>query len=143
MKTQSPGQLLQHYSPYLETYLVVMGDMTVAATNSVQTRESTEGLAHKNDFNLPGLASTSVVIDFGGQLQALRGTALAYKDLSPGGDAKEAAVGLFRSLRWAEAHASAERLLILGLPSRSNDDLSGAVNDRIYRAASGKVIQGW
>eukprot|EP00904_Undaria_pinnatifida_P012700 jgi/Undpi1/8560/HiC_scaffold_25.g11025.m1 len=125
------GQLLRHYSPDLEVLRVVGA-----------TKDSTTGRlgCTGERANLLDMARTSVVVDYAGQLLGLKSAALAYSDLSVKGDPEEAAEGLFRALRWAEGQPEAERLLIAGLPRTSSGDLSAAVNDRIYRSASGKTI---
>ncbi|CAM9232071.1 unnamed protein product, partial [Pylaiella littoralis] len=124
-------QLLRHYSPDLEVFRVL------GATSS-STSGRIDGVGELAD--LVDMARTSVVVDFAGQLIGLQASALAYSDLSVEGNADEAAEGLFRALRWAETQPSAQRLLIAGLPSTSSGDLAAAVNDRIYRSASGKTI---
>ncbi|CAM9315714.1 unnamed protein product [Discosporangium mesarthrocarpum] len=145
---QSPGQLLQHYSPDVETYQVLsefnltLSPGGVGRGNGVLSGDDAwkimaGGLNNASE----GYSSTTVVVDFGRQLQGLKETALAYTDLSPKGDAQEAAMALFHTLRWAETHSTVERLLVAGLPSVESGDLAAAVNDRIYRAASGKVIR--
>ncbi|CAM9163862.1 unnamed protein product, partial [Hapterophycus canaliculatus] len=135
---QAPGlamsrrQLLRHYSPDLEVFRIL--GFTPGSTASGRVVGSGEVA------DLLDMARTSVVVDFAGQLKGLHACALAYSDLSVEGSAGEAAEGLFRALRWAERQPSAHRLLIAGLPSTSSGDLAAAVNDRIYRAASGKTI---
>eukprot|EP00903_Cladosiphon_okamuranus_P008573 g8224.t1 len=128
---QAPGQLLRHYSPDLEVFRVLG-----ATSGSTSGRMVGGGEL----MDLVDMARTSVVIDFSGQLKRLEASALAYCDLSVEGNTDEAAEGLFRALRWAETQPSAQRLLIAGLPSSSSGDLAAAVNDRIYRSASGKTI---
>ncbi|CAM9307161.1 unnamed protein product [Ectocarpus sp. 12 AP-2014] len=125
------GQLLRHYSPDLEVFRVL------GATPGSTSGRMVGGGEHAD---LASMARTSVVIDFAGQLKGLQASAVAYSDLSSEGSADEAAKGLFRALRWAERQPSAQRLLIAGLPSASNGDMAAAVNDRIYRSASGKTI---
>ena len=83
-------------------------------------------------------------------MSALRPTCLAYRDLSTGRRAKEAAAGIFEALRWAEGIEGAERVY---LPEISLDEeatqwgkegdggLLWAVRDRLTRAASGVVIK--
>ena len=47
-----------------------------------------------------------------------QGTAAHYRDLSPGGDLREAAAGLFEALRWAESVGGSEaglRVLVVDL----------------------------
>jgi Putative GTP-binding controlling metal-binding len=102
----------------------------------------------------------SVVLDFGGALAALQQECVAYRDLSPSGSSAEAARALFDALRWAEAQSGAVRVIMAACPcepataatsitehsssSDSNDgsaaSLAAAVNDRMHRAAAGKVV---
>jgi Putative GTP-binding controlling metal-binding len=99
------------------------------------------------------------VLDFGGALAALKQECLAYRDLSPNGSSAEAARSLFDALRWAEAQSGAVRVIMAACPcepaaaassSTSSDStdssdgsaasLAAAVNDRMHRAAAGKVV---
>jgi Putative GTP-binding controlling metal-binding len=103
----------------------------------------------------------SVVLDFGGALAALQQQCLAYRDLSPSGSSAEAARALFDALRWAEGQSGAVRVIMAACPcdpataatsihdssssnSSSSDgsaaSLAAAVNDRMHRAAAGKVV---
>ena len=52
-----------------------------------------------------GVAS-AVVLDYGGRLHHLHSAVLAYRDLSPQGNAAEAAAAVFEALRWSEAQAA-------------------------------------
>lgn len=85
-----------------------------AAAGSAQDEGVDTPCAAAEGGELEDMARTSVVIDFAGRLKRLEPLALAYLDLSVGGDAEEAATGLFEALRWAEAQPSAQRLLISG-----------------------------
>ncbi|CAM9334401.1 unnamed protein product [Ectocarpus sp. 4 AP-2014] len=125
------GQLLRHYSPDLEVFRVLGATPGSTSGRMVGGGELAD---------LASMARTSVVVDFAGQMKGLQASAVAYSDLSIEGSADEAAKGLFRALRWAERQPSAQRLLIAGLPSTSDGDMAAAVNDRIYRSASGKTI---
>ncbi|CAM9606318.1 unnamed protein product [Scytosiphon promiscuus] len=130
--SRDTGQLLRHYSPDLEVIRVL--GVTPGSTASGRI------VGTGDVVDLLDMARTSVVVDFAGQLKGLQPSAMAYSDLSVEGSADEAAEGLFRALRWAERQPSAHRLLIAGLPSTSSGDLAAAVNDRIFRSASGKTI---
>jgi Putative GTP-binding controlling metal-binding len=97
----------------------------------------------------------SVVLDFGSALAALQQECLAYRDLSPSGSSAEAARALFDALRWAEAQSGAVRVIMAECPCEpaaaasindssgsdgSAESLAAAVNDRMHRAAAGKVV---
>ena len=99
------------------------------------------------------MAST-VVVDFNGSLSWLRPRALAYRDLSEAGDAKQAARRLFATLRWTESLASASRVFVAAVTGRRPtagdgngngggkecDEHAASVADRVFRAASGRVV---
>lgn len=115
------------------------------------------------DLDLP----RTVVLDFGGQLSFLSSRVLAYRDLSPAGSVPSAAAALFEALRWTESVAGAAALLLADpaaappavsdadAPSASSAASSGstettapqpsvdvdALRDRMFRAASGRVVQ--
>ena len=121
----APGQLLTHYAPDVPAYLC---DFSAAAAASAST--------------LPFPLSQTVVVDLGGQLSSLAKAALASRDLSSRGDAAEACVSLFDTLRWSETVPGAKAVL---LPDAfrcvsSHVDSSPALADRLFRAASGRRV---
>lgn len=131
--TVAPGQTVRHYSPDVPSYLVRHGRY--------------EGGMVPDQEGEADLLARAVVIDYGGRLGGLRGGALAYRDLSPGGDSAEAAAAVFDALRWSERVEGAERVyfpeLVAGTASASvgeEDALALAVKDRLTRAASGVAI---
>ena len=63
----------------------------------------------------------------------------AYRDLAPDGAAETAARGLFDALRWTEGTGA--RFVVVQDVSHDAGDLAAGVADRIFRAASGKVVQ--
>ena len=79
-----------------------------------------------------------VIIDFGKKLRHLERKCLGYRDLSEASDATEAAQLLFELLRWTETVKGAKIALLPPLPPQATD-LSGAVQDRLFRAASGRT----
>ena len=129
----APGMLLTHYAPDAPSFLF-------APAASVPDTSQAESIAP---------IGGAVLLDFGGKLTALEGRAFAYKDLSPSGDATEAAAALFGALRWAEKRANDGGRCVL-LPDLGGDELSAtppdgatvehvpALSDRLFRAASGK-----
>ena len=88
------------------------------------------------------------MIDFAGRLSALKDYALAYRDLSSGGDSSEAAAKVFDALRWAENVQGAERVYFpeivvsqpasdtIATPVGEEDALTLAVKDRLTRASA-------
>jgi len=116
----APGQLLTHYAPRLPSFLVSL-EATASDTADIDK---------------------AVVVDFQGRLQALEGSCLAYRDLSPTGDAAIAAADLFTALRWAEDVPGAVHVFIADLSQeRFANDLLAGVADRLYRAASGRHLK--
>ncbi len=71
-------------------------------------------------------------LDFAGQTGAMAPLAMAYADLSPRGDLREAAANLFAYLRKLDA-SGARRIAIAPVP---NFGLGEAINDRLRRAAA-------
>jgi len=121
----APGQLLTHYAPRLPAALA-----TVASD------------AAADDAKSDAYLGACVVVDFHGRLAALEKPALAYRDLSKTGDAAEAAAALFETLRWAEAVPDAKNVFLADLSEeRASAGLVAGVADRIFRAASGNLIE--
>ena len=127
---------------------------TLAGTDSNQsttTAENNELIITPEDC-----LKQCVVIDFAKQLQCLStsSTTLAYKDLSECGSTGEAARKLFDTLRWAETIPNARKVFIASIPlsgpgesgsvvsgpEGSSSDMTLGLIDRIYRAASGVVV---
>lgn len=115
---QAPGQLLTHYAPDVDTYLIhdSAAESWDAASEDV---------------------SRWVVIDFHGKLRALAHRVQAYNDLSPTGDIAEATQHIFDMLRWAENVAGVERVVITDVLNVDHE-LAAALHDRMFRASSGK-----
>jgi hypothetical protein len=120
----SPGQLLTHYSPLIESFILLdNGD---------------EKLKYDEFFNQ--YLSTSVLIDFYAKNQNLKTQCLKYLDLSTSGSFLEASRNLFNYLRQAESTESAQFILLPNL-NQTNIENIDAIFDRIYRAASGKFVK--
>ncbi len=125
----SPGQNLTHYSPWIPTYIFNY-------KKNVCNEKSFQNLPlHKKNVNFKKAA----FIDFAKQNEHLKNDALKYFDLSEIGSPKEAAFNLFKVLREAENILNAERIIISSLPLETPEH--EALFDRIYRAASGKIIE--
>ena len=120
---EASGQLLTHYSPALESFILSDNIKNANLENRV-----------KEDF-----LEQSILIDFNARHISLYKKVLKVFDLSSKGDFHEASTCLFSTLRQAEAFSEAKYIL---LPDFSNEtsELAAAVFDRIYRAASGKYI---
>jgi hypothetical protein len=136
--------LLSHYAPDVPAYLVASFSGGAGAPGGGGDAASRPPLAQ------------SVVIDLGGALARLRGGCLAYADLSPSRSIAEARRRIFETLRWAEDVVGARAVLIAdpllawgahaegvaAVASNGDDDRQhiDALRDRMFRAASGKVI---
>ena len=151
---QAPGMLLTHYAPDLPSFLLSADDLPAVTAASASASASAPA----------ALALTSaVVLDYGGRLRHLQSAVLAYRDLSPRGDAAEAAAAVFEALRWSEAQAARggrcvllPRLAESAADQQAAEDAVGssspggratqgqaaehepALADRLYRAASGR-----
>jgi len=141
VKHVAPGQTIRHYSPNLPSYMIASKRYT--QQQQLQTQQSQNQWSQDEKRNL----QTAVILDFGGRLQSCRAFALAYRDLSEGGDPKMAAANVFDALRWSEKVEDAERVYFPEISVGDDDDreevvdaLILAVKDRLTRAASGVVI---
>ncbi|NBO38750.1 threonylcarbamoyl-AMP synthase [bacterium] len=131
---QAPGQLLVHYAPRLPTQMVGFDLGKDPASDVIGAEISAEQLKH------------TIVIDFAGHLNSICDHVAHYRDLSANGNVTEAVHGLFDCLRWAEALVEGDscqwRLWIFNprsMNSFSGDEIYLALQDRITRAASGKI----
>ncbi|WP_186646299.1 L-threonylcarbamoyladenylate synthase [Fluviispira vulneris] len=119
----SPGQLLTHYAPTIEAFIILNRDKS----DNVGQMFSKEYL------------NSTVIIDFKQKNASLMKSSLKYFDLSSQGDFDEASRNLFSYLRNAEKTEGAKYILLPDLIEQNNEKSIG-VFDRIYRAASGKYI---
>lgn len=139
----APGQLVTHYAPDVDTLMLCRdGDAMSPASPAVATAVAAANAALGGQPIVPESldVSSSVVIDFGGQLVSLRAVALQYRDLSPSANVAEASRALFESLRWSEGVAGAKQVLLAD-PSYSDDENAMALWDRMFRAASGRRFE--
>ncbi|RNF02807.1 putative translation factor (SUA5) [Trypanosoma rangeli] len=140
-----PGQLLTHYSPNVQSRLLTPSSFTTNAP------APSERLIVEFSSNAPGTALTevslrdAVIIDFGAHLQSLQAGCLAYRDLSATAQVREACFAVFDALRWTETIPGARVVLfplVSEWPHPSVDaELLDAVEDRLFRAASGQVAR--
>ena len=125
----APGQTIRHYSPDVPSFILSSSLCNTAASSSPPSDSDKEYLRK------------SVLIDFGGKINAWKDLALAYRDLSETGDSAEASKGVFETLRWAEKIHGADHILFPEISDDSSADaLTLALKDRLTRAASGTVI---
>ena len=123
----APGQTIRHYSPDVPSFIL----------SSALCKSATSPPSDSDKKFL----SKSVLIDFGGKIEAWKDLALAYRDLSQTVDSAEATKGVFETLRWAEKIQEADYILFPEiLDDSSADALTLALKDRLTRAASGNVI---
>jgi L-threonylcarbamoyladenylate synthase len=155
---QAPGQAITHYAPDVPCVIVRSfrtGPMirSAAGVSELVAADAAGPGATRSrlDVSTEECRSQCVVVDFGGKLAALREGALAYRDLSAAGSASEAARQLFDALRWAESISGARRVLLAAIPlnTQSGDrstlselgaDMTPGLADRVFRAASGEVV---
>lgn len=127
----APGQTIKHYSPDVPSYIISQRKVQMQSLDKKE-RE---------------ILSKSVLLDFGQRLNWIKGSCLAYRDLSSAGSSSEAAMQVFDSLRWAELVVGAERVFFPELivadddgETITDDALILAIKDRLTRAASGVVV---
>lgn len=123
-KLDSPGQLLTHYSPNIESFIL-------AAKNNKNNIVA--------DIFLKSLLRKTILIDFNMKNIEYSEQVLKYYDLSKSGNNLEASKNLFSFLRQSEIEQNAEYILLPDFSEENNEELS-AIFDRIYRAASGKYV---
>ncbi len=120
----SPGQLLTHYAPTIEAFIIKNNFLNDSITQIFLSEHLSE----------------SVVIDFKSNNKNLEKLVLSYFDLSISGNIQEASRNLFSYLRKAESIEKSKYILLPNLLSEKNEEMN-AIFDRIYRAASGKFVQ--
>lgn len=150
----SPGQLLTHYAPNLNSWLLspqavkelknlLKGEGEAVDTVEGKKAEKALSLSDKEGVEKDLLKMReTVVIDFAGALKEVSHAFLAYRDLSEEGDVAKVAEGLYQALRWSELVENAENVLlveVLEASAKAADEHVPAVRDKMYRASSGKV----
>ena len=153
-----PGQLLTHYSPNIPAFLVNPSGLPLNVEGSnnswvLHVDGGSMSMARPDDENgTMRIAGVKIaVIDFDGILASLEGSAMAYRSLSATGDGDEAAAAAFDCLRWSENVDGAEAVIFPLVTeflaqgatnkalSEAQLEVLSAVEDRLYRAASGSV----
>eukprot|EP00804_Cyclotella_cryptica_P024096 CCRYP_007321-RA/>CCRYP_007321-RA protein AED:0.14 eAED:0.14 QI:0/-1/0/1/-1/1/1/0/443 len=127
----APGQTVKHYSPHVPCFMVSLA----------RQQSSSDQLSNEEMKTL----SRSVIIDYAAKLSHYQQYALAYRDLSPSGDAQRAAALVFETLRWSESVPDATRVFVPDMSGGISDEreveaLVLAVKDKLTRAASGVVV---
>ncbi len=121
----APGQLLTHYAPEIETFILI----------------SQNNLIHENIQKFSSsMLNKTVLIDFNKKNIVFSNKVLKYFDLSENGDTIEASKNLFNLLRESEVFPNAEYILLPDFSKENSEELL-AIFDRIYRAASGKFVR--
>lgn len=141
--TEAPGQLLRHYAPDLDTFLLPPANQLTAPASAV-----TDTSGSQDEFR--AYLHDAVLIDYGATYANLKPFVAAYTDLSPSGSVEEARRRVFGTLRWTETTAPNASRVLLALPPRSlgqgdpphtsSDDPTDALTDRLFRAASGRFL---
>jgi L-threonylcarbamoyladenylate synthase len=121
---KSPGLLTRHYSPRAEVRLYAGEPARVVPAMRA-------GIIAEADPH------TCLALAFSEDLQSLAGVASEVVDLGPDQGAHEAAKRLYAALRRADREG--KRVIYARLGSDSG--LGAALNDRLRRAASGRVIE--
>lgn len=115
----APGQSLKHYAPKKPTF--ILKPDKIEAENEKEIEKGNWG-----------------VIDIGAQLLKDKREFRMYIDLSESSSGGEGSSKLFDSLRIMESEESVKNILIV--KPKSDEGIWKAIYDRIFRAASGKVI---
>ncbi|KAL3763324.1 hypothetical protein ACHAW5_007716 [Stephanodiscus triporus] len=149
----APGQTIRHYSPDVPCFMVGPSRQCATRLSDEGAEDGGEGRRPSLDEGELSVLSRSVIIDYGRRLVRYRTHALAYRDLSPGGDPVAAAASVFETLRWSETINGATRVFVPELVV-GNAELDGAegdawdeigalalaVKDKLTRAASAVIV---
>jgi L-threonylcarbamoyladenylate synthase len=139
----APGQAVTHYAPNIPCIIASSIECEIADSS----KYSDLSIDDDNLFTLQKLKKT-VVIDYGGKLGSIKEHVLAYRDISPDGDASAGAREIFLSLRWAELVPGAGYVILANIaPSEGTagaadflDGVGPGLADRMQRAASGRRV---
>ncbi|KAL4445280.1 hypothetical protein ABPG74_022093 [Tetrahymena malaccensis] len=134
--SEAPGQLLKHYSPYINCYLFHL-------KNSTDKQDIK--YPQLNDINM----KESIIFDYKNQTEHLKDKCMKYISLSEKGDMREIMTKLYDSLRWAENVDAAKNILIYNIDhhythlegtNTQKVEFLETVYDKIFRSTSGKKI---
>lgn len=130
----SPGQLLTHYSPRVPSSLLTPGSLAALSPSA-----DAPVYVHRGGEVVP--LRETIVLDFNGYLARFKGQCLSYSDLSPNGNPEQGCFAVFDALRATESVAGAKSVVFPFVSEwphdAENEDLLEAVEDRLFRAASG------
>jgi L-threonylcarbamoyladenylate synthase len=130
----SPGQLLTHYSPRVPSSLLTPGSLAALSQSA-----EVPVYVHRGAEVEP--LSEMIVIDFNGCLAQLKNRCLSYSDISPDGNPEQGCFAVFDALRATETVKGAKGVVFPFVSEwphdTDNEDLLEAVEDRLFRAASG------
>lgn len=162
-----PGQLLTHYSPTVPSFLVTPSEVSRLATskaavmlsNASSSQQTTKDASSLTQLRLSTSVDYSteakiIVIDFANLLKPIVDThseavaegRIVYRSLSTNGSATEASHNVFDALRWTETVPKGAIVLLPFISEFTtsgcvgDDELLFAVEDRLFRAASGRVV---
>lgn len=113
---ESPGQMLKHYSPVIDTYLVCEAGHPDTCIGEVDS---------------------AAVIDFSNCLRLK--DAKGYRDLSENGDVMEAMNNIYDYLRWSES-TGANCVIIPEIDISNTHEHISTLYDRVYRACAGRRV---
>ncbi|SPJ11249.1 threonylcarbamoyl-AMP synthase, putative [Plasmodium sp. DRC-Itaito] len=137
-----PGLLLTHYSPFVSTYLLDIISCKTIEKNKTELLERNDNVCKKINLN------KCILLDIGGSLlkndnKFLKYINICYDSLEVNERIKYITKQFFLYLRQAERLAienNADNILISIVNIKSCDENYLSIFDRIYRAASGKMI---
>lgn len=130
----SPGQLLTHYSPCVPSSLLTPGSLAALSASA-----EAPIYVHRGADVVP--MRETIVLDFNGYLARFKSLCLSYSDLSPSGSPEQGCFAVFDALRATESVKGARAVVFPFVSEWPHDaegeDLLEAVEDRLFRAASG------
>ena len=122
----APGQLLKHYSPNVDCFLLV--------DQLQDPRSPTQAATEERGYNL----ADSAIIDFHGHNLALKDKCKLYRDLSASGSFKEALFNLYLLLRECEISEGVKSILVRFQEEGFEEGSFGStLFDKIFRSAAG------
>ncbi|SOV79127.1 threonylcarbamoyl-AMP synthase, putative [Plasmodium sp. gorilla clade G3] len=138
----SPGILLTHYSPFVSTYLLDIISCKTIEKNKTESFERNDNVCKKINLN------KCILLDIGSSLlkydkKFLKYINICYDNFEVNERIKYITKQFFLLLRQAERLAienNADNILISIANIKSCDENYLSIFDRIYRAASGKMI---
>jgi len=138
--SEAPGQLLKHYSPLCDTFLLEI-------EKNLGENEEIEKDCGKNEEIKLNLKE-SVLIDFGNTFSFLKDQVLNYCCLSEKADLLEAMNRLYDCLRWGENIENVKHILITNIDVFYEEngkvqmipEFLETVYDKTYRSSAGRKL---